>query len=82
MSSLSERAIISKEAPRTCGALVVHDEVRDLARFIKADDLAILSTDVHDRTDLGIEVVRTMRMAADLGLRVGCERDIIAPVAR
>ena len=70
-----------KEAPRTCGALIVHDEVRDLARFIKADDLAILSTDVHDRTDLGIEVVRTMRMTADLGFRVGCERDIIAPVA-
>ena len=70
-----------EEAPRTGGALVVHDEILHHA-VLDLDDLHVLPADVHDRVHIGEEIGRALGVTAQLAhLQIGKAVERIASVA-
>ena len=70
-----------EKTSRARRALVVHREIGHLARGVRMDGLAVLAADVEDGANVGVEVVRTSPVAADLGHILVGKRDAHATVS-
>ena len=71
-----------EESSSAGGALVVHDEVFDVAVDADFNSFGVLPAHIDHRAGAGKEIARTPRMAADFGdLRV-TERDFVPAITR